>query len=291
MANWFTDRFQFAKALIWRPVVAVGAAVIAIIAALQAIRGELPQDDQKWLTVATYLPAWPWYVWIVIILAFLLVVVFEAAFRLRRASGEQFSTTAENVANRDFLNESIDCDGKMFHSCRFTNVTLRYSGYGATGFVECKFFGTLKIVTKNKSAQNYSRFIKILQEQGGPAKWQLHEQYGEGRLEPVGLPELRGVKLSPRNPAAILEPYYIRLACMRNDLAAGEDPVKAKEIFDEFTEVLDKISQHYGWESLTKLDDNVSSNLSESIDAVMVKIRDKWKSLVKPKSQETDESS
>ena len=78
---------------------------------------------------------------------------------------------------------------------------------------------------------------------------------------------------------------------MRNDLAAGEDPVKAKEIFDEFTEVLDKISQHYGWESLTKLDDNVSSNLSESIDAVMVKIRDKWKSLVKPKSQETDESS
>ena len=163
MANWFTDRFQFAKALIWRPVVAVGAAVIAIIAALQAIRGELPQDDQKWLTVATYLPAWPWYVWIVIILAFLLVVVFEAAFRLRRASGEQFSTTAENVANRDFLNESIDCDGKMFHSCRFTNVTLRYSGYGATGFVECKFLAPSRLLRRTnqrRTTRGSSRFCR-----------------------------------------------------------------------------------------------------------------------------------
>ena len=287
MPEWFNSRLDFAKALFWRPLVGAGAAVLAVLGILQVVRDELPQTNQKWLTIATYLPGWPWYVWSVLILFFLLIVVFEAAFRLRKSSGDQrYSKTTEMVQNRDFLNEVVDCDGKVFHQCRFTNVTLQYTGYGATGFVECKFSTSVKIITSNTAAGAYARFIKLVEEQGGPATWQLHEQRKDGgRLEPVGAPELRGIPIRPVEPATTLEPYYIRLACMKNDLASGDDPEQSGEIFEELNDALDRMSKLYRWESLSVRSTGVG-DLPNAIDAVMVKIRDHWKSLMKPPKQE-----
>lgn len=49
------------------------------------------------------------------------------------------SGKTETISGKDFLNETIDLDGKSFDHCTFRHVTFRYHGYAPTHFQDCHF--------------------------------------------------------------------------------------------------------------------------------------------------------
>lgn len=193
------ERWRFAREIVGRPLFRIGAIVIALFGGLQIVRGELPQDSQKWLQLATYLPSWSWQVWVVIVLAFLLVVVFEHAFRAaqRRAAESEakpswIETNLEPVNRRTFTNEVVEIDGKRFEKCRFQNTTLMYRGKGGADFIECAFVdGQTRMATDFKPAAFFSQLMHKFKGLPSAASFQYGEQGPDGEFVPIGPVEVR----------------------------------------------------------------------------------------------------
>jgi hypothetical protein len=59
-------------------------APLALVTALQAIRAEVPEKQQHWFFVLSYLPDWQWRTWAIIALVALCLAILEGAFRVRR---------------------------------------------------------------------------------------------------------------------------------------------------------------------------------------------------------------
>jgi hypothetical protein len=141
------ERWGFLKALVWRPLVGLGAVVIASLAALQAVRSELPEGSQRWLTLATYLPSWPWYVWTLIIVTFLLAVVFEAAFRLHRG---KVISSPQNLLPGSFLQQWKDRNAGWLQPLKkhlIAEKTPLLNGY-ADGAMAIMFRGHLHLIVE-----------------------------------------------------------------------------------------------------------------------------------------------
>lgn len=108
MSNGVTDRLAFAARLLWRRTTKIGAVVLAVLAGVQTLRGELPADVQPLFAIANYLPHIRWYWWVIAVLALLLGVAFETAFRLyRQATSKEALAGAELVAWADRCAEHI----------------------------------------------------------------------------------------------------------------------------------------------------------------------------------------
>jgi hypothetical protein len=78
------------RILYWRDVLRIGAwnwlilAPLALITALQAVRAEVPEQQQHWFFLLTYLPDWQWRTWAIIALVLLCLAIFEGAFRVHQ---------------------------------------------------------------------------------------------------------------------------------------------------------------------------------------------------------------
>lgn len=58
-------------------------------------------------------------------------------------------------------------DGRRFDYCQFTNVKFVYHGLSEYTFVECKFSGTIQLVTENQSVLGYENLLKYLSREPG----------------------------------------------------------------------------------------------------------------------------
>jgi|GEM_PF-4642534 len=65
----------------------------------------------------------------------------------------------ELVSGRNFLNETVDIDGKIFENCTFTNVTFFYHGTGYADFKNVKLFGDVLIKTDDRPAMAYLELV------------------------------------------------------------------------------------------------------------------------------------
>jgi hypothetical protein len=138
------------------------------------------------------------------------------------------STFVETIDGRDYLNETVNVDGRMFTNCRFTNVTLNYDGIGAVGFVGEKYSGTTKVVTRNQSAKNYAQFLDRFKHQRGFISMQRLEQGKDGKLRVAGPANGR---LSPREAMPELAHRQMKLTELRQQLAnARKDDRSVREI-------------------------------------------------------------
>lgn len=78
------------------------------------------------------------------------------------------------VANQNFVEQTIQLDGRIFQDCSFENCTLVYAGHTPASFVQCRFAETKWEVTA--AAENVMQFLESLYRDGGESGKQWVEQ-------------------------------------------------------------------------------------------------------------------
>ena len=68
----------------------------------------------------------------------------------------------EHVRHRNFLNETVEIDGRDFEDCTFTNVKLMTHGKKSSAFHHGTFYGTVALTTDNDALSAF-----------GEAMWSL----------------------------------------------------------------------------------------------------------------------
>jgi hypothetical protein len=81
----------------------------------------------------------------------------------------------ETISRRNYLNETVEIDGKLFDHCKFTNVTLMYHGLGATTFLEPQFVGSVALRTDNQAVKGFGILESFLRSAPNTSSFTLGE--------------------------------------------------------------------------------------------------------------------
>jgi hypothetical protein len=65
----------------------------------------------------------------------------------------------EKIENKEFINQTIDIDGKLFRNCKFVNARLVIHGKKNSSMVANHFDGPLVLTTDNPSALSGAAFV------------------------------------------------------------------------------------------------------------------------------------
>jgi hypothetical protein len=80
--------------------------------------------------------------WVVNTLAILMLIyicVVSSQKPTFTSPNDLWNTNQVVVTGMNYLNESVNLDGKKFVDCKFSNVTLVYHGYGPVNFQDCSW--------------------------------------------------------------------------------------------------------------------------------------------------------
>jgi hypothetical protein len=157
--------------------------ILWLLAAIQIIRQELPEEMQKQWYAASFLPHWTIHTWLTLALAVSLLVTLEAAYReiksreLRAipiartdASRAWLYTPLTEVYDRHFKEQDVVLDGFFFINCTFgKGVALVYNGtapFKTLNTQPTKEF-VWKFKTDNVSIQHLLKFLADVKQIGG----------------------------------------------------------------------------------------------------------------------------
>lgn len=92
---------------------------------------------------------------------------------------------AEVISGRNYLNETVDIDGRVFDHCTFTNVTFFYHGTGYADFKEVKFFGDILLKTDDRPAMAYMQLATDLKKYPGIKVGHVYGIDTKGGMTPI----------------------------------------------------------------------------------------------------------
>ena len=93
------------------------------------------------------------------------------------------------VEGKQFVNETIEIDGKLFHQCDFWNTKLLYHGRAGTSFEYTRFHGTIVLITDNPPSQAMMQLVVGLLSMGNLTDAQRVGFDDKGNLILVGPPQ------------------------------------------------------------------------------------------------------
>lgn len=99
----------------------------------------------------------------------------------------KWSDKLVTVSEKEFVNTTVEVDGKRFDRCKFTNVTFLYNGIGPTDFVECKILESVNLVTYSKATMGLMTLQNFLQKVSGKNKMEISGRDATGAVVPFNV--------------------------------------------------------------------------------------------------------
>jgi hypothetical protein len=97
------------------------------------------------------------------------------------------AATQETIYGRNYLNEIVEIDNKIFDHCTFTDVRLFYRGVGPWSFKEVKFNGNIMIQTDSMPLKSYNELLNAAEKIKGKRP-ELFVFDSKGNLSPLSPP-------------------------------------------------------------------------------------------------------
>ena len=72
------------------------------------------------------------------------------------------STEFERIVGRQYKDQTVTVDGKLFEDCTFENVTFRLGSNGRHGFIRAKIIGSRRFETPDLGATAAVNLLKLL---------------------------------------------------------------------------------------------------------------------------------
>ena len=96
----------------------------------------------------------------------------------------KWSDKQDTVSDKEFVNISVNVDGKRFERVTFNNVTFVYHGIGPADFVECKLLGSVNLLTDSKATVGLMSLQNFLQTVSGTSKIDISGRDASGAVVP-----------------------------------------------------------------------------------------------------------
>jgi hypothetical protein len=134
----------------------------------------------------------PLYGWFCLVIGFALVGLAGYVLLAPQATAKahdfgELDGKLEFITGVDFVNQSVQLDGKFFVDCKFLNATLVYDGHRGTGFQTPKFVGHVMIKSNNQAATKYHKFVSEFMQVPGMDVAEVVDYPPDGKATPTGM--------------------------------------------------------------------------------------------------------